>query len=327
MKIKQLLPRNLLTKRRSASSNASTVTVIRNVALIGASGSLGEKALNALVSSGNFNVTVLKRESSSATFPDSVKVTNVDLSSAESVTAALQGQDAVVSTVGTPGIQSQAILIDAAVAAGVKRFLPSDYGCDLDNPRTSALPVYKQKILIHQKLREAAAAKADFTYTLVCNNAFLDWGLQKSILLNWRESKPKLFDGGNTVFSTTTLDTVGQAIVGVLSHPEETRNRFVYVKDIDLTQNKLLEIVKKIDPEKKWEEPIIISTADMEKQSNESLAKGQITPLVMMAYILRVLFGPPEYGGHFTKVDNELLGIEGKTEADVEALLRSLISN
>jgi hypothetical protein len=45
----------------------------------------------------------------------------------------------------------------------------------------------------------------------------------------------------------------------------------------------------------------------------------------MMAYLFRVLFGPSEYGGRFTKDDNELLGVRGKTEADVEALLRSLI--
>jgi len=46
---------------------------------------------------------------------------------------------------------------------------------------------------------------------------------------------------------------------------------------------------------------------------------------VMMGFLFRVMFGPPEYGGRFTKTDNELLGVKGKTEADVEALLKSLI--
>jgi hypothetical protein len=105
------------------------------------------------------------------------------------------------------------------VAAGVKRFLPPDFGCDIANPKTAALPVFGYKLVTHKKLREIAAARPDFTYTLVCNNAFLDWGLKENVLLAWKDGKPKLFDGGNTLFSATMLETVGQAVVGVWSHP------------------------------------------------------------------------------------------------------------
>lgn len=281
--------------------------------------------LNALIKSGQFIITIVKRHSSTATFPSSVRTTAADFSSVDSVTAAFKGQDAVVSTVGAAGLTSQSVAIEAAVAAGVKRFLPSDFGCDMSKPKASALPVYGKKVTIHKQLREAAASKPDFTFSLVCNNAFLDWGLERNILLNWKEAKPKLFDGGENLFSATTLETVGNAVVGVLSHPEETKNRFVYVKDIDITQKQLLEIAKRIDPEKIWEEPTIVSTADLEKSSDESLAKGQVSMPVMLAYNIRAIFGPPEYGGHFLEVDNELFGIKGKTEADVEALLRALI--
>ena len=281
--------------------------------------------LSALVKSGKFKVTIVKRPSSPASFPDSITVRTADLSSVDSVTAAFEGQDAVVSTIGTAGLSGQGVLVEAAVAANVKRFLPSDFGSDIANPKTGVLPVFKFKTATHKALREAATAKPDFTYTLVCNGAFLDWGLQKNLLLNWKESKPKLFDGGKNVFSATTLDSVGQAIVGVLSHPEETKNRFVYVKDIDISQNQLLEIARKVDPGKTWEEPLYVDTAELEKSAYENLAKGEVTPSVMMAFLSRAMFGPPEYGGRFTKSDNELLGVKVKTEADVEALLKELI--
>ena len=248
-----------------------------------------------------------------------------DLSSVDAVTAAFKGQDAVVSTVGTPGLQGQSILIDAAIAAGVRRFIPSDFGCDLANPKTGALPVYKFKRAIHKQLREAADSKPDFTFSLVCNNAFLDWGLENNFILAWKDGKPKLFDGGSNVFSATTLGSIGQAVAGILSHPEETKNRFVYIKDIDISQNRLLEIAKSVDPTKKWEEPIYANTEEVEKASNESLAKGQVSPPVMYGFLFRAVFGPPEYGNRFTKVDNELLGLKGKTEADVEAILKKLI--
>lgn len=146
-----------------------------------------------------------------------------------------------------------------------------------------------------------------------------------SFLLNWKELKPKIYDGGDVVFSTTTLATVAQAVVGVLSHPDETKNRHVYVKDVDMTQNQLLEMVKRIDPKRKYEEPIHLSTADILKSSDESLAKGDIVTAVY-GYLFRIVFGPAEYGSHFEEVDNELLGIRGKTEAEVEEIVKAAMS-
>lgn len=290
-----------------------------------AAGNLGAAVTNALIKSGKFNITVLKRPSSTSTLPATVRVVTADLSSVDAVAAAFKGQDAVISTVGTPGILGQSVFIKAAIAAGVKRFLPSDFGNDLSNPKVSELAVYKNKKAIHRELVDAAASNSGFTYTLFCNNAFLDWGLEQNFLLAWKDGKPKLFDGGNTVFSSTALDSVGQGVVGVLSHPDETKNRFVYIKDIDISQNRLLEIAKSVDPTKTWQEPIHASTAELERASNESLAKSQISPPVMYGLLFRALFGPPEYGNRFAKVDNELLGVKGKTEADVEAILRRLI--
>ena len=281
--------------------------------------------LNAVVKSGKFTVTALKRPSSTATYPPSVTVKEVDLSSLASVTSVLKGQDAVVSTVGMEGLLGQSVIIDAAKDAGVKRFLPSDFGCGLNNPKAAALPVFGYKVNIHKQLQEVAAANPGFTYTSIQSNAFLDWGLEHGLLLNWTEAQPKLFDGGKSLFSTTTLDSCGQAVVGVLSHPEETKNRFVNVKDIDVSQTQLLEIAKKVDPGKKWEEPVHVSTAEVEKASNASLAKGDVSMPVMVGYLFRVIFGPPEYGGKFDKVDNELLGIKGKTEADIETIFKALM--
>ena len=285
--------------------------------------------LNALLQSGKFTVTAIKRPSSSAVYPATVHVREADLSSVDSVTAAFKGQDAVVSTVGAAGVPGQGILVAAAVAAHVKRFLPSDYGCDLANPLAAALPVFKAKIATHAALREAAAAAGPdgtFTYTLVSNGAFLDWGLEKSFLIDWKEGKPKLFDGGEKRFSATTLESVGQAVVGILTHPAETANRFVYVKDMDVSQKQLLAIAQKVaGPGKTWEEPVLLDTAVLEQSSRESLAKGQVTPAVMYNFLFRVIFGPEEYGGRFERTDNELLGIKGKTEADVEAILASFV--
>jgi hypothetical protein len=280
--------------------------------------------LKALVDSGKFNVTVVKRPTSKATFPASVKIASADTTSVESVTAAFQGQDAVVSAVGNEGLQGQHVLIDAAVAAGVKRFLPSDFGSDLANPKVAAFPVFGHKNATHKHLKEAVAANPGLTYTLISNGPFLDWGINVGFLLDTKEGKPKIYDDGKTVFTSTTLTSVGQAVVGVLSHYEETKNRFVYARDIDISQKRLFEIAQKVAPEKKWE-PISVSTAEIEKSSNESLAKGEVTLPVMYGYLARGIFGEG-YGNRFAKDDNALLGITGKTEADIEAIFKALLA-
>jgi hypothetical protein len=50
-----------------------------------------------------------------------------------------------------------------------------------------------------------------------------------------------IYDSGTEQFTGTTLEGIGQAVVGVLQHPEETANRFVKARSIQTCQNELLE--------------------------------------------------------------------------------------
>lgn len=87
----------------------------------------------------------MTRESSSATFPSTVNVIKTDYSP-ESLAKAFEGQDAVVSLVGASGLGDQDKLIDAAVKAGVKRFLPSEYGSNTpDDVVRSKVPIFNAK--------------------------------------------------------------------------------------------------------------------------------------------------------------------------------------
>lgn len=109
--------------------------------------------LGEFISSALFNLSVLSREASTATFPSSVKVIKTDYSP-ESVAKALQGQDAVVSMVGKAGVLEQKLLVDAAVKAGVKRFLPSEYGLNSDNQAVrTKVPLHDEKMVVMDYLR------------------------------------------------------------------------------------------------------------------------------------------------------------------------------
>jgi hypothetical protein len=242
-----------------------------------------------------------------------------------SLIAGLRGQDAVVSAVGAPGIEGQTLVIDAAIAAGVRRFLPSEFGTNLDNPKTKELPVFRSKVAVQQYLEEKVKTAEDFTYTLVRTGPFLDWALNAGLLLDWESGKPRIYDGGDQLFSTTTLRSIGQAVVGVLDHPEETKNRAVYVQDMVTSQNRILAVAKKVAPGKKWA-PVPTQLAAMEKSSNDALKRGEFTLAVMMEYVLVSIFGDG-HGGLMGKVDNELLGVAGDmTDADIEAILKPLLT-
>jgi NAD(P)H-binding len=83
--------------------------------------------------SANFQVSVLSRISPTAAFLDEVNVIETDYSH-DSLIQAFQGQDGVVSILSTYSVAKPAAIIDVAIAAGVRRFLPSEYGADSSTP-------------------------------------------------------------------------------------------------------------------------------------------------------------------------------------------------
>jgi hypothetical protein len=66
--------------------------------------------------------------------------------------------------------------------------------------------------------------------------------MAQGLILAFDSETPPLYDGGDRPFSVSNLASVGQAVVGVLRHFDETRNRVLYVPDLVITQNKVLSI-------------------------------------------------------------------------------------
>ncbi|OBT87716.1 hypothetical protein VE02_04084 [Pseudogymnoascus sp. 03VT05] len=299
------------------------MTPIRNIAIAGASGDLGTPILQALISSNLFTITILTRHSSRAQFPPSIRVIRVDYTSIPSLTAALQNQDAVVSALTSEAMDTQVPLIEASIAAGVKRFIPSEFGASVDNPKAATLPVYQSKIAVHDLLKRLASEHTGFTYTLIRNGPFLDWCLTKGFFVDFKGTTTPFYDGGDRPFSTTTLATVGRAVVGVLQHPEETRNRVVFIHDLVTTQREILGMAEKLAPGRKWT-PVDVSTADMEAVAQGNYEKGVVDLGASMGFLIRAVFGEG-YGGEFGEVDNQVLGIPLKTGEELEWLVGAVL--
>ncbi|KAI9678898.1 MAG: hypothetical protein M1829_001883 [Trizodia sp. TS-e1964] len=284
---------------------------IKNVIVSGASGNLGPSIVKALLDSGKFTVSVLTRTSSSSTFPQGVKVVKTEYNP-EALVAALKGQDAVVCTIGD--FNSQGQIIDAAVKAGVQRFIPSDFGGNTQNENFVRLfPGAAGKVAQSKTLAEKAKAHPGFSWTSILCGSFFDWSLQTGFLgYDLKAHTALIYEKGDVKFATTNLADIGLAVVGVLLHPTETANRFVYIASVEATQNEILAALEKATGPPKW--TVTKTTiAEGQKIGGEKLAKGDFSGL--MPIIASASFDPNSQSefSSFTKLDNDLLGIPHQT--------------
>lgn len=290
-----------------------------------ANGALGKVLFEQLVK-GGFEVTALVRSAGKIpNLPATAKEAVVDFTSHDSLVAALKGQDAVVSALGSqPGTaQAQKALAQASADSDVKRFIPSDFGSNLDNPEVRKLAVFKDKFELRDEL-ERLAKEGKLTWTSVYNNAFLDWGLEHKFILDPVEGKATLWDGGEHLISVTRLAAVGQAVVGVLKHPDETANRVVLVQEAAVSVKQLVEIAKEFTPGKTWT-VVESSTEDVVKKSNEALSKGIFEVWVFVSLIFRAAFSNVT-GAHFAKNDNALVGVHELSEAELKAVVKETLA-
>ncbi|KAL7904638.1 NAD(P)-binding protein [Trichoderma velutinum] len=295
------------------------------IAVAGATGDLGIPIVNALLAAG-YHVTALTREGSNnaSKLPtnSNLSITEVNYSSVQSLKTALRNHTAVVSTLTSTFVDGQNPLIDGAIAAGVTRFIPSEFGSDVNNSLRNALPVFEGKVKTHEYLKIAAAKNPGFTYTVICTGAFLDWGLH-GFLIDVPAHTATIYNGGNIPCSATNLDTIGKAIVGVIQHLSETANRPIYIQDTVITQNSLIQYAQEKDGIQ-WK----ITQKSTEKMYVDSLAevaKGITDWSVMQPFAFCACFGEGYGGGFSSRLDNELLGLKGLTDAEVRGLVESLL--
>lgn len=247
---------------------------IASVIIVGAGGNLGPSILAALTPS--FTVSVLSRSSSTSTFPPSVSVKTVpDSYPHAALVAAFKGQDAVVSAIAGKGVGLQKALIDAAVEAGVKRFVPAEWGSDTTSEEVlQQVPLFKGKADIQEYLK--AKESEAFSWTAVANGAFFDWGLHAGFLkVDLKTRKALVLDDGNAKWPASTLAQVGLASARVLQRAEQTRNKFLFIQSFRVSQNQILQSLEKATATT-WEVEKKGST-DFIADANGRAAKGDVS--------------------------------------------------
>ncbi|KAH7014045.1 hypothetical protein B0J12DRAFT_689591 [Macrophomina phaseolina] len=251
-------------------------SIIKNVTLLGVSGNLGLHVLEEFRNSA-FNLSIIIRKDSKFTPPADVKTAPSDFSF-ESLKSNFHGQDAVISLLGPAGVDIQQTVAEAAIAAGVKRFIPSEFSADTASPGALELIPF-----LHPKrqLVEFLRSKEDTgtTWTAIPTSAFLDWGLETGFMgFNLKAREVTLWDDGEALFSTNTRATIGKALVAILSDKnlDKTKNQYVYLSSYITSQKEILAICEKVTGTK-WKIVERVDASERMKKVHEELKNNDFS--------------------------------------------------
>ncbi|RUS24078.1 hypothetical protein BC938DRAFT_474162, partial [Jimgerdemannia flammicorona] len=164
-----------------------------------------------------------------------VEVVAAEYTDPAGLVKALKGVDVVVSTVGTAVIETQISLIKAAEEAGVKRFIPSEFGSDISKIPS---PVFNHKRQISEYLRTTT-----LEYTIFYTNYWLDTIL---FFAEWdlTAGKAIIIGDGNDRFTVTHRKDVAKFVVASLSNPK-SRNAVHGTASAVVTWRELLSLAEK----------------------------------------------------------------------------------
>ncbi|KAG9185789.1 hypothetical protein G6011_07120 [Alternaria panax] len=271
---------------------------IENVLILGASGSVGAPILDALLAEPSFNVTIVSRATSSASFPSHVPIIKIsDAFTIEELTEAFKGQDAVVvalstgpSSGGKDGLAFR--LIDAALAAGVERFVPSEFGVNNLDPRARALaPIYDHKgEMLEYLIKACKDSQGKMTWSSISCGSWLDWALDSSKSGNFlgievKGRKATVHDSGTKRFSVTSSKNAGLAVAKILLSPVMTANKQIFLCDFSVSTR---QIVSALEAETKAKFRIEEKQSGSEiKKFQEQLAAGDLNaafPLLALGF-------------------------------------------
>ncbi|KAH8807887.1 hypothetical protein F5884DRAFT_704262 [Xylogone sp. PMI_703] len=225
----------------------------QNVFLVGATGETGAVMLDALIKDGSFNVTCFIRSSSAgkpavkALEDRGLKIVKGDLAGPiEETVALLQGIDIVVSALFPLTATDQLPLVDAAAKAGVKRFLPCNWGTIA--PRGGIMDMRDLKEEVHDCIFRH---RLGFTIIDVGFWYQISYPRVPSGKFDYASFLPinEVYAGGTAPNLLIDKRDIGTITVKIMKD-ERTLNKRVYIYGEVLSQNEVNEIVEQKTGEK-----------------------------------------------------------------------------
>ncbi|MCJ1334395.1 hypothetical protein MMC10_011104 [Thelotrema lepadinum] len=213
-----------------------------HVALAGGTGSVGREVLDVLLSTGKYQLTVFTRAPSfyltfwrfvrylfglhhankKPPLPAGVSVVQVNYADSHSLTSHLKGVDVLLSFVAHG--PAQKALVDSAISAGVKRFVPNEWAMNCSSREPGA--EYKDEVLAY--LRQVNSSRMVLEYTLFQPGVFLNLAVwpRKTAEFLWITCIGFDVDGGRALvledgsqnISFTPIRDVGRVVAAAMDY-------------------------------------------------------------------------------------------------------------
>lgn len=228
------------------------------ILIIGSTGYIGKSVVSASARLGHPTFALVRdlapADPAKAKLLESFKNSGVtlvkgDLYDHKSLVNAIKAVDVVISTVGALQIADQTNIIAAIKEAGnVKRFFPSEFGCDVD--RVHAVEPAKSMFAVKASIRRAIEAEG-IPYTYVVGAYFSGYYLPTLGQLAPPTDKIIILGDGNTPVAFADEADYGTYTIKAADDPR-TLNKILYLRPAanTVTKNELVSLYEKITGKK-----------------------------------------------------------------------------
>jgi hypothetical protein len=306
---------------------------LKEIAIVGASGTIGSHIVSALLAKKNFNITAISHTDSKGIFPPGVIRSNVDYNDPSTLISVLCGKDALIITMAvTAAKDTSTKLIRAAATAGVPWILPNEFGMyNTEEAQNDTVGDGKTKDrrLIEELGMSWIGLTCGFWYEHSLSNPEL-YGFDIA------KRQATFFDDGLQKLNMSTYKQVGRSVASILALPLQTengddkasalefyRNRMTFVSSFAVSQRDMLDSLQRVtgtvDGEWKIEQ---VEAKKRFDEAKEKMKSGNRAAFGRALYT-RYFYGDAGLFEKSHRLDNERLGLpaedlDGATERAVK---------
>lgn len=161
--------------------------------------------------------------------------------------------DLNISTISAGSFETQKMIIDCAIAAGVCGFLAPEFSHDSLNDKVQArLPPYSQRAETIRYLQEQSS-QSRLEWVGIATGFTLDYGLSSGNLgfdAKWLSAT--LHGSGDESFAASSSAWIGRVVHNVLKHWDHIKNQYLYACGLVTTANDVVKCLEK-SMGKTWE--------------------------------------------------------------------------